>query len=106
MQYVNFIANRCKLRVMSGNHEGELSALVQLTEKLENGIGGGFIQISCRFIGKHENGIAHQSTRNCDALLLSAGKLTGPVVQTLGQTDLFEDAFCTLSSSLPVIVAQ
>ena len=67
---------------------------MQPLEQIENAAGRGFIEVARRFIGQQQPGVANQGSRQRHALLLAAGKLSGPVVGTIFQVDLPEPVRC------------
>ncbi len=61
------------------------------------------VQVSCGFIGKHHAWIQDQRTSDRHALLLSARKLTRPVLDTAGKPDIAEQCCRVPGCHVPVI---
>ena len=64
--------------------------LVELLKDPQDLLAGVRVEVSRRFVGKEQRGTVDQGPGDGHALLLSAGKLRGLVVQVLAQADLFE----------------
>src|SRR5205085_11808627 len=52
--------------------------------------GRGRVEVAGRLVGEHDAGMDGKSPRDRDALLFAAGKLAGPVVETLAEPDTLE----------------
>ena len=53
---------------------------MQPFQQIKDPPGGGFVQVPCGLVGQQQPGTSHQGSRQRHALLLTAGKLAGPMV--------------------------
>ena len=65
-------------------------SLVQLQQQRRHHVGGSLVQVAGGFVAKQQQRLADQGARQCDALLLAARKLGGPVVQPVAKPDLLQ----------------
>ncbi len=65
---------------------------MQPRNQLEHRLGRAGIQVACRFIGQQHFGFCDQRSRECNPLLLAAGKLTGAMMAALCKPDLIQPA--------------
>src|ERR1700677_4645516 len=71
-----------------GDHEDGLVELAAgLAEHVEGGIGVVGVEVAGGLVGEDYGGSGNQCSRDGDALLLSAGKLVGAVVETAFNTE-------------------
>src|SRR5438067_12525328 len=68
----------------------KISPPSNIFEQVENHLSSPFVQISGRFIGEEQWGIASQGARDGDALLLATRKFTRSVMCSIGQSDFRE----------------
>ena len=63
-----------------GNHQYRLAQIpVRLPQHIENDAGAFRIQVAGGFVGEHDGGTVDESPRECNSLLLAAGKLVRPM---------------------------
>src|SRR4029077_17327650 len=74
------------------DHDDRDAALVELLENGHDLDAGSTVEIAGRFICQQDLRIIDQRARNCDALLLTAGKLTRKMVLTTCEPDRCEYA--------------
>ena len=82
--------SRCVLRnigLMGYQNDGEIPLPIEVLKDLHDFDGGSRIERSGRFIGQNDRGIVHERSRDCHALLLSAGKLIRHVALAVRETD-------------------
>src|SRR5436190_1669988 len=63
-------------RVVSDHDDSLVKLFVEPLEQIENLFGGLRVEISGRFVGYKQGRISHNSSRDGDSLLLSAGELS------------------------------
>jgi hypothetical protein len=61
---------------------------VKIQKKGRDRIGRSLIQIACGLVANEQMRFAYQSARDSDALLLTAGELSRPVIDTVREADL------------------
>src|SRR5262245_25340496 len=64
-----------RVRVVRHHHDRLLEFLVEPVEQREDLLAGLAVEVAGRLVGEQHRGIAHQRTRDRDALLLSAREL-------------------------------
>ena len=69
------------------DHDDGLPRESQLLENIGHNLTVLSIQISSGLVRKHNFGIVHERTRNCDALLLAAGKLAWMMIFASAKSD-------------------
>ena len=62
------------------HHDDRNSALVQLLKDSHDLDAGSTVEIASRLVRQHNFGVIDQRARDCDALLLAAGELTGMMI--------------------------
>ena len=75
-----------------GDHADGGAALMDVAEKVHYGIAVLGIEISRGLVSEKNHWITDESARYGNALLLTAGKLCGEVLRTVGHLDAFERA--------------
>jgi len=70
-----------KFIVMRHDHEGYTLLFVDPEEEVMDRLAGMHIEISGRFVGKHDIRFQHQRPGDGNALLFSARELSGPVMK-------------------------
>jgi len=75
---------------MRDQHQGGLALDVALEHQLDDFGAGRLVEIAGRLVGDEDRRIGHQRTRECDALLLTAGQLCRIVVAALRKADCRE----------------
>jgi len=83
-----------------GDHDDRNASLVQLLEDSHDFNAGPAVQVSGRLIREQDLGVIDQRPRNGDALLLSAGKLTGMMILAPLQTNRSKNAVGPLTQLL------
>ncbi len=69
------------------DNDDRVPILGQLAQKLDHLVAALGIERAGRLVGEQYLAAIHQRTRNRDALLLAAGKLIGPVIETIRKTE-------------------
>ena len=77
--------------VMSHDDEGCSSRTVQLTEERKQGITGMAIEVARRLVGKDEVRLLHQSARDGNPLLFTAGEFPRLMMETFAQADFAQE---------------
>ena len=72
--------------VVRDHHDSFVELSMKLLQEYQYFLSGGSIQVAGRFVRKDQVGVGHQSTRNSDTLLLSAGQLMWQVVYAVSKT--------------------
>ena len=75
------------LRVVGDHEDGLVELAAGLAEHVEDGIGVFGVEVAGGLVGEDYGGSGNQCSRDGDALLLSAGKLVGAVVETAFNTE-------------------
>ncbi len=93
--------------VVVGDHEdGRLALVGEFANEFDDLLAHLFIEGGCGLVSEEDIGVADESAGDGDALFLSAGELTGIMVDTLTQADEFEDvlASCFCFGTVPFAV--
>ena len=75
---------------MRHDNEGNAFFSVDVLQEIVDVLAGMGIKVSRRFIGQDNVGIDDKGPGNSHTLLLSARKLSGPVMETSAKTDLVQ----------------
>jgi len=73
--------------LLVSDHDDRDSALVELLKNRHNLDAGAAVEISGWFIGEQHLGIVDQGAGNCDALLLTTGKLARMMIFAAAEPD-------------------
>ena len=89
---------------MGYHNQGLTHFLSGLQKEFQNLVRVGTVQVTGGLVGKYDIGHVDQRTRNGNSLLLTAGKLGGQVMQTLGKLQgLNQTAECFLIGKLCLV---
>jgi hypothetical protein len=82
---------------MSYHHDGLGKLPAHLRKQRKNLVGGRRVKIPCWFIGKDKIRIGNNSSRNCNPLLLTAGKFTGQMLSEPVSTTVVKPEWVSIS---------
>ena len=69
---------------MRNHHHGLPQILIRLAQHVEHDARAFRIEVACRLVGEHDGGAVDERPCKRDPLLLAAGKLIRPMLQTFG----------------------
>ncbi len=81
------------LGVVGDHEDGLAEVFVGLAKHVEDDAGTFRIEVAGGFVGEHDGGTIDESAGERDALLLSAGKFVGAMLETLGDAEHLGDFF-------------
>ena len=80
--------------IVGGDQRGQLMIAMQACNQLEHRVGGVAVQVPSRFIGQQKLRLSDERAGQRRPLLLSAGKLSRPVMRPLRQPNFLQPRGC------------